>query len=66
MVLGGDIQLISIPGYGVDTFLTTKKLHRQDWCEDRIDGSEKLVYTGIENQHNSTRTEQILDDRIFS
>lgn len=40
---GGDLQLVSIPAFGVDVFLTTKKLDRQMWSE--TEKTERLEYT---------------------
>lgn len=30
---GGDLELVTMPGYGMDTYLKLKKLEDRDWME---------------------------------
>ena len=43
LCVGGDLQLVSIPSFGVDVFLTTKKLDRNVWSES--EKTERVEYT---------------------
>lgn len=42
---GGDLQLVSTPGYGVDVFLSVKRLEG-DWGEEATEESTPLMGTG--------------------
>lgn len=43
---GGDLQLKTLPGYGVDAFLILKRLNNCDWKEGAEEYNGDLVMSG--------------------
>jgi hypothetical protein len=44
LVAGGDLELHNIPGYGVDAYLTLRRLDSADWAES-VDGLAAVAAT---------------------
>ncbi|KAL4853660.1 [3-methyl-2-oxobutanoate dehydrogenase [lipoamide]] kinase [Chlorella vulgaris] len=44
---GGDLRLVNMPGYGVDSFLTLKRLEDAEWEESRAELQTGMLHTGV-------------------
>ncbi|EFN56714.1 hypothetical protein CHLNCDRAFT_21859, partial [Chlorella variabilis] len=44
---GGDLRLVNMPGYGVDSFLTLKRLEDAEWEESRAELQTGMLHSGV-------------------